>query len=87
MGNDNEQYCTSISLTNFDFSIFFFQGEMFLDIAMMVQGKSIFAHQLMLCAASPYFKETILNIKAPPGKYRYKPRLVNFSPHFIIKSG
>jgi hypothetical protein len=64
---------------------------MFLDIAIMVQGKNIYAHQLMLCAASPYFKETILAIKAPPGKYRYKPRLVyfypNFSVWFIIKSG
>ena len=67
MGNDNEQYCTPISLTSFDISIFF-QRQMFLDIAIMVQGTSIFAHQLMLCAASPYFKETILAIKAPPGK-------------------
>ena len=49
----------------------------------MVQGKNIYAHQLMLCAASPYFKETILAIKAPPGKYSYKPRLVYFLPQFF----
>ena len=38
-----------------------------LDINIIVQDQNFHAHKLMLCAASPYFKRQILNIRLPPG--------------------
>ena len=43
------------------------QNNLFLDINIIVQGTNYYAHQMMLCAASPYFKKSILNIRVPPG--------------------
>ena len=48
-------------------SIFLFQSRQLVDINIIVQGEHFAAHKVILCAASPYFKNQILNIKIPPG--------------------
>ena len=53
----------SIKETHF----FLFQSRQLVDINIIVQGEHFAAHKVILCAASPYFKNQILNIKIPPG--------------------
>ena len=63
-----QQNCyVCISTFNKKTHFFLFQSRQLVDINIIVQGEHFAAHKVILCAASPYFKNQILNIKIPPG--------------------
>ena len=43
------------------------QKDQLIDIVINVQGTPFKGHRVILCAASTYFKDQLLNVKYPPG--------------------